>query len=208
MTQQSQIAATLGVAGPLNRTARFAGLSHLGLAIFGVLGFVLIRGQLYQPDDALATAANLVEHEGLARLGIAADFMIVITQSFAALFFFKLFRNVDAFAAGAIAAFGLMNAIVILASTIFTAAALEVALEASSSVAPTGTALLLYDLSAHAWNTGGLFFGLWLIPMGWMVLRSGWMPRLLGWILIVGGFCRPARRSGCRPRLPRYCSSN
>ena len=37
------------------------------------------------------------------------------------------------------------------------------------------------------WGVGGLFFGLWLIPMGWCVLRTGWMPRALGWILIAGG---------------------
>jgi hypothetical protein len=34
---------------------------------------------------------------------------------------------------------------------------------------------------------GALFFGLWLIPMGWLVLRSGVKPRLSGWILIAGG---------------------
>ena len=32
-----------------------------------------------------------------------------------------------------------------------------------------------------------MFFGLWLIPMGWCALRSRWMPRPLGWLLIVGG---------------------
>jgi len=37
------------------------------------------------------------------------------------------------------------------------------------------------------WGVGALFFGLWLIPMGWLVVRSAWMPRPLGWILIVGG---------------------
>jgi len=37
------------------------------------------------------------------------------------------------------------------------------------------------------WGVGTLFLGLWLIPMGWCVLRSGWMPRPLGWILVAGG---------------------
>ncbi|MFV2104189.1 DUF4386 domain-containing protein [Micromonospora sp. LOL_024] len=36
-----------------------------------------------------------------------------------------------------------------------------------------------------------LFFGLWLIPMGFCVLRSGWMPRPLGWMLIAGGVGYP-----------------
>jgi hypothetical protein len=37
------------------------------------------------------------------------------------------------------------------------------------------------------WGVGAVFFGLWLIPMGRCVLSSGWMPRPLGWILVVGG---------------------
>jgi hypothetical protein len=45
----------------------------------------------------------------------------------------------------------------------------------------------MYVLSRHAWTGGALFFGLWLIPMGYCVLLSGWMPRLLGQVLIVGG---------------------
>jgi hypothetical protein len=43
------------------------------------------------------------------------------------------------------------------------------------------------DLNGALWGVGALFFGLWLIPMGWLVLRSGFMPRLLGLILIAGG---------------------
>ena len=42
-------------------------------------------------------------------------------------------------------------------------------------------------MSGHLWNTGGIFFGLWLIPMGWLARLSGWMPNLLGWTLMIGG---------------------
>jgi hypothetical protein len=47
----------------------------------------------------------------------------------------------------------------------------------------------MYLVSGGLWSVGNLFFGLWLIPMGWCVLRSRWMPRTLGWILIAGGAC-------------------
>ena len=53
------------------RSARLTALAYLGLAISGIVGFLLIRSQLYVPDDATRTAANLVAHEGLARLVIA-----------------------------------------------------------------------------------------------------------------------------------------
>ena len=49
------------------------------------------------------------------------------------------------------------------------------------------TTQLLYAVSGHLWMIGGIFFGLWLIPMGWLALRSGWMPAALGWILMIGG---------------------
>ena len=169
-------------------TARLTGLAYLGLAIAGMLGFLLVRGQLYVPGDAAATTANLVEHEALARFGIAADLTVVLTQALAALWFFKLFRRVDAFAAGALAAFGLVNAVIVLVATVFSASALDVALaDSAPGSAGSATAQLLYELSGAAWTVGGLFFGLWLIPMGWLVWRSGSMPRALGWFLVVGG---------------------
>jgi hypothetical protein len=73
------------------------------------------------------------------------------------------------------------------------AAMLATALEVSddtSLAAPGGAAAtvqLLYVVSGHLWGVAGTFFGLWLIPMGWLVIRSRWLPRLLGWLLIVGG---------------------
>lgn len=166
-------------------TAHLAGIAYLGLLISGVVGFLVIRSQLVMPGDAAATAANLVEDEFLARLGIAADLTIVLTQSLAALYFFKLFREVDAFAAAALAAFGFMNSAAILVATALSVTALQMALGGAASAA--GTALLLYDLNGALWDVAALFFGLWLIPMGWLVLRSGFMPVPLGWILIVGG---------------------
>lgn len=168
------------------RTARLTGLFYLALGITGMGGFLLVRPALFVPDDAAATLARLLAQEPLARLGVALEMGIVLTQTLAALWFHRLFREVDAFAAAAIAAFGFVNAIAVLVSAAMLATALQVAL------APTGTGpgevQLLYLISTNLWHAGNLFFGLWLIPMGWCVLRSRWMPAALGWILVVGGF--------------------
>jgi len=174
---------------PLVRTARATGAFYLGLAVTGGLGFLLIRGQLYVPDQPDATLAHLVDHEALARLGIAAEMGVVLTQTLAAVWFYRLFRSIDTFAAGCLAAFGLVNAVAILGSAALLGTALEVALD--STLVPAGdaagTVQLMYLVSGQLWEVGALFFGLWLVPMGWLVLRSGWMPRPLGWILVGGG---------------------
>jgi hypothetical protein len=169
----------------LIRTARTTGLFYLGLAISGLAGFLILRPLLFVDGDAQATLANLVENPSLARLGIVLELLVVLTQTLAAAWFYRLFRSVDATAAAGIAAFGLVNAVTILGSAAVLGAATEIALQ------PVGTTAadvqLLYLVGNHLWMVGGLFFGLWLIPMGWCVLRSGWMPRPLGWILVAGG---------------------
>jgi hypothetical protein len=167
----------------LKKTARATGLWYLGLAISGAVGYMAIRGQLYVPHDPAATAANLVEHESLARLGIAADMAIVVTQALAALYFYKLFRTVNSFAAGALAAFGLINAMAILVGVALSATALDVAVTGGAA----DTAQMLYNVSDAMWGVGALFFGLWLIPMGYVVYTARLMPRALGAILVAGG---------------------
>lgn len=133
--------------------------------------------------------SNLVEHTSTARLGIVLELGIVLTQALAAVWFYRLFRSVDSFAAGLVAVFGMVNAVAILCSAAVLAAALDVADDRSLAVSGGVAApvQLLYVISGHLWGVGGLFFGLWLIPMGWLVVRSRWLPRPLGQILMVGG---------------------
>jgi hypothetical protein len=114
---------------------------------------------------------------------------VVLTQALAAVYFYKLFRPINPTAAYATATFGLVNAVAIMASGAFMATANSIA--ADASLAPggdaAGTVGVLYELSANSWGMGNLFFGLWLIPMGWVAVSSARFPRVLGWILVAGG---------------------
>lgn len=169
----------------LTRTARITGLFYLGLAITGLLGYLVVRRQLFVADDPNATLAHLVAHEPLARAGVALEMGMVVTQTLTAVWFYRLFRSVDSFAAGAIAAFGMVNAIVGVVSAALLATAVGLSADPVGDVA--ANVQILYLASENLWGVGALFFGLWLIPMGWCVLRSGWMPRVMGWILVGGG---------------------
>ncbi len=171
------------------RTARVAGAWYLGLAVTGILGFLLIRPAIYVEGDAAATLANLQDKKALAHLGVMLEMGIVVTQALAAIWFYKLFREVRIVAGVSVAAFGLVNAVAIMASAVFLATAVAVAQD--SSLAPAGDAAatvgVLYQLSTDAWGIGALFFGLWLIPMGWTAITTARFPRALGWILVIGG---------------------
>ncbi len=167
------------------KAARVTGLLYLGLGLSGMAGFLLIRPQLFADGDAATTMANLTGNETLARVGLVFELLAVLTQALVAGWFYRLFRRADPVGAAGIAAFGLMNAAAIMGSAALLATALQIA--TSPAGATAADVQTLYLVSENLWAVGGLFFGLWLIPMGRCVLRSGWLPRALGWLLIVGG---------------------
>ena len=189
MTDTRSGSAPEPIVADLRRTARTTGLLYLGLAVTGALGFQFVRGQLYVAGDPGGTLSNLVDHTAMARLGIVLELGIVLTQALVAVWFYRLFRSVDTFAAGLIAVFGMVNAVAILGSAALLGTTLDVADDRSLAVSggAAATAQLLYVISGHVWGVAGIFFGLWLIPMGWLVVRSRWMPRSLGQVLMAGG---------------------
>lgn len=166
------------------KTGRVTGALYFLLALCGFAGFIFLRPKLHVAGDAAQTARNLVEHAALARALLVAEVGTIITQALAALWFFKLFRPVNAFAGASVAAFGLVNAVAILGS----AACMAVGVKLAGNASQAATVLMLFDLSAQAWSLGGIFFGLWLIPMGYAARESkGALPNALGWTLMVGG---------------------
>ncbi|MFI5953047.1 DUF4386 domain-containing protein [Cryptosporangium sp. NPDC051539] len=169
--------------------ARLTGVSYLGLALTGLLGFLTVRPMLYVDGDPAATVSNLVERTGLAHVDLALELGVVVTQAVTAALFYRLFREFAPDAAWALAAFGLANAVVVLGSVVALSTAVTVA--GTASLAPGGdvgaTVQLAHHVSATLWQVGAVFFGLWLIPMGWVAVVSGRLPKMLGRLLIVGG---------------------
>jgi hypothetical protein len=161
------------------------GLFYLGLGATGATVFMAIRPELFADGEPARTLANLIEKESLARIGVALELGMAAFQALVAVWFVRLFRHVDMAAAMMVALFGMVNAVATLASSALLRAALDAAL------GPTGAdpsiSHLLILMSHHFWSAGAIFFGLWLLPMGWLVLKSGYGPRVLGWILIIGG---------------------
>ncbi len=132
---------------------------------------------------------RITANPGLLQLLIVLELLIVIAQAVAAAGFFSLFLHDRPSAGFAVAAFGMANAVLILGSAGLLTAVLGLSHDLSLAPAgdAAGTVQLLMGLSAIAWKVGGVFFGLWLIPMGWYALSTGRFPRVLGALLLVGG---------------------
>ena len=170
-------------------TARLTALMYLGLAVAGIAYFLGTRTAIYVADDPAQTFENVTSRQALAHLDLALQLAVVVFQALTAVFFYKLLRPLNSVAAWAVGVFGTVNAVVILIASAAAATAVGVASEPSLAIGgdSAATVQLLYALGEHLWGVGSVFFGLWLIPMGWVVATSGRMPKALGWILIASG---------------------
>ncbi|MBG0820125.1 DUF4386 domain-containing protein [Planomonospora sp. ID91781] len=171
--------------------ARIAGLLYLVLAVLGGWAELYVRGTVHVRGDAAATAANVSDHETLFRLGLAADILMATVFVLLGLVLHRLLHHVHARAAVTLMVFVVVGAGFILLNLVFHAGALLAATDPSYTAAPgTGGALTLLMLDLHdlGYILGGVFFGLWLLPMGYLAYRSSMFPTVLGVLLVIGGF--------------------
>ena len=153
-------------------------------------------------DDPLATAERLRASTWLLRLGIASELTHQAIAVFLVLALYRLFRDVDASLARHLVALGaLVSVPIMFVNTLNAIAALMLTGEAEYLAAfsrPQRDALAYLCLQLHARGTtvASVFWGLWLFPFGLLVIRCGFIPRVLGVLLMVAGvrLPRPSRR--------------
>jgi Domain of unknown function (DUF4386) len=171
----------------LIKTARLTGVWYLILAIAGLFGFLIFHPQIFVAEDPQKTLNNLINLGTISRVRLLFELVIIVSQALAAVWFYKLFSDINKWAAATLGIWGTVNAVVIMISAIAMSSAIEIAHSNLPAQGKINLIQLLSQLIANAWSIGGLFFGLWLIPMGYIVVSSGRMPIWLGRVLMIGG---------------------
>ncbi len=172
------------------RRSRIAGLWYLAMAITGPIGILIVPSTLIAAGDAAATAANIAASPGLWRLGIFAYLASQLVFIPIVLSFRSLFASVDRAQAR------LMTAIVIAAVPLailnllgFAAplAILDGGYMAVFTQAQREAAVMLsIDIMRQGEILVGFFWGLWLLPLGILVWKSGWFPKVFAIFLFLG----------------------
>lgn len=169
-------------------TARLTGIWYLILAISGMLGFLIYQPKIFISNNPEQTLNNLITLTSTARIRLILEFVIIISQALSAVWFYKLFKPINEWGAFTLAIWGTMNAAIILISAIAMSSAIDIANAVNFSLqGKTDMIQLLSQIMDNAWGVGSLFFGLWLLPMGYIIVSSKRMPVWLGRTLIIGG---------------------
>jgi Domain of unknown function (DUF4386) len=172
---------------------RFAGLLYVGVSVLGVFGLLYIPSRLIVEGNASATAANIAASETLFRVGIACNLVSQILFMWVALALYDLLKGVSQRRATLM--FGLIAAglPIVLFNELNAIAALILVRGAdvlSTFDKPQRDALAMFflNLHGHGFDIAQIFWGLWLVPLGLLVYRSGFIPRILGVLLIANCF--------------------
>jgi hypothetical protein len=178
----------------LSKNARIAGLLYIVGSLFGVVRLLYIPSALFVHGNAAATASNIVAHEMLFRSGIVTYLIGSTLWIFVTLALYRLFKDVDHTLAVLTVILGsLMVVPLFFVNTVNDAVTLLFA-RGTDFVSvfdkPQREAFVLLFLNLHNELdlANGIFWGLWLLPLGLLVYKSRFLPRILGVLLVIACF--------------------
>ena len=166
--------------------ARVGGLLYLAVAVAG--GFSeYVRTSNTVSGDAAATAANVASHTTLFQIAFGADLADLPMFLGVGIVMYVIFRPVNAPMALGMLVLNAVSVPIQALNMLNHAGALLVATQPQfAAIGSPAVVLLLLDLHRVGYLVAQIFFGLYLLPLGYLVYRSGYLPRTLGLVLIAG----------------------
>lgn len=143
--------------------------------------------------NATATADNIRASEGLVRIGIASELIHQIIGLFLVLALYRLFKPVNESHArhmvllGAVVSVPIMFVNVLNEIAALTLVSGAEYLSVFEKTQLDALAYLFIRLHSQGIFVASIFWGLWLFPFGMLVIRSRFIPRVLGYLLMVAG---------------------
>ena len=167
---------------PLVR-ARVAGALYLVSNIFAPFTLLYLPSLFIVRGDAAATANHILASESLFRLGIVGNLFTFIANIFLALALYQLLKVVNKNMASLMVILFLLGIPIAMLNEVAQLAVLRLLsgagyLKAYPIDQLQALAYLLLGLHDQGLLMAHIFFGLWLLPMGYLVVKSSFIPRV------------------------------
>jgi Domain of unknown function (DUF4386) len=172
---------------------RFAGLLYVLVSIPGAFALIYVPSKLIVGGNATATANNIAASETLFRLGIAGQLISQALFIFVALALYDLLKGVNQRHASLMLTLIVVSIPIAFLNELNAIAALVLVrgadfLSIFEKPQRDALAMLFVNLHSQGFDVVAIFWGLWLFPLGLLVYRSGFLPRILGVLLMVNCF--------------------
>ncbi len=175
-----------------NKTARLAGLIYLVTVITGIFHLVYVPNKLIVWKDSTKTVENLINNELLFRFGMAAEVIMLIAFLLLPIVLYKLLNKVNENYAKFMVVFAILSIPFSFTNMLNKFSVLTLLRKPdylqSLNIEEIQAQLMLYlDSYSNGIDLSQVFWGLWLMPFGYLVYKSEFLPKVLGVFLVVGG---------------------
>ncbi len=174
--------------------ARVAGVMYLLIIATGAFGEIVVRGTLFVSGDPSSTAANIAASESLWRVGIVGDILQHVFDIPVMLALYLILKPVNKNLARLAILFNLIQTAVLVANSFNLIMPLFLVGNAEylKAFAPNQLHVwtqLFVRLHSYGFGVGLVFFGLTCLVVGYLIFKSGYLPRILGILMIIAGLC-------------------
>jgi hypothetical protein len=170
------------------RLARIAGSLYLGVAVLGGFAELYVRDRIVELGHPLATAENIRGSATLFRTGFVADLVQATLFLLTAMALYLLLRGVNELVARAMVVIVAVSVAIICLNLLNQWVALQLATDRAFGAGTDALVGLFAGMHHDGYLIAQIFFGLWLLPLGYLVVKSGWFPMWIGVLLIAGCF--------------------
>jgi|ERR1700722_14135074 len=172
---------------------RRTGLLYLLVSIPGAFALAYVPSKVIVHGNPTATISNIAASESLFRLGIGADLISQALFILVALALYDLLKRVNQRHAALMVILIVVSIPIAFLNELNAIATLILVhgaglLSIFDKPQRDALAMLFVNLHGHGFDVAGIFWGLWLFPLGLLVYRSGFIPRILGVLLIANCF--------------------
>ena len=175
----------------LKNTARAAGLYYLILIILGIYGLRYVQSQVSVKGNDIATAKNILDHEFLFRSGIFSSIAGNFIYLLLVLAMYSLLKHVNERMAKVMVVSVIVQIPISFMLDLCSFTSLMVlkgeVLKTLSFVQKQDFAMLFLRIRNYGISILELYWGIWLIPLGQLIYKSGIIPWIIGVLLILGG---------------------
>jgi hypothetical protein len=174
--------------------ARIGGLLYLIIIVAGMTGELFIRGPMVVSGDPASTAHNIVASPFVWRAGIAGDLVMHMCDVGLMLVFYVLLRPVSRNLVLLALLANIVQSAMLVANKTNLLVPLFLLGDADYLKAFTleqRQALAYVSLRTHDYGFGfGLiFFAITCLVLGYLIVRSGYLPKTIGYMMQVAGVC-------------------
>jgi hypothetical protein len=178
------------------KAARFAAFVFLGIFFLGMSTELFIRPGMIVPEDAASTVKNIAASEVLFRLSLVSDLIRQVLLMVLPLVLYRLLKPVNKDIASLMVIFALTGVPISMLNDLNHSAVLLLSSNTGFKTAFNAdqlNALVMFFLELRNYGTYiPQVLTFWIVLLGYLVFKSGFLPRILGILLMVGGFCYTA----------------